>query len=86
MIRVERGQVPEFVHEPGFLEARARYEEFRSGGGSRTSQTYLDFQTALGEYQRTVSDYVHQLFHGKCAYTEVVVAPQLHLHRPDADA
>jgi hypothetical protein len=86
MIRVERGQVPEFVHEPGFLEARARYEEFRSGGGSRTSQTYLDFQTALGEYQRTVSDYVHLLFHGKCAYTEVVVAPQLHLHRPDADA
>lgn len=86
MIRVERGPAPVFVHDPEFAAARARYEQFRSGGGSRATQTYLDLDVALGGFLQPATEYAHQLFHGKCAYTEVVASPHLHLHRPEVDA
>jgi hypothetical protein len=86
MIRVERGSAPEFVHDGDFAVARERYEQFRSGGGSRATQTYMDLDVALGRYLGPATDYAHQLFNGKCAYTEVAAPPHLHLHRPEVDA
>ena len=62
------------------------YAQFRSEGGSRTKQTTLDFATALGPYMSLAAEYAYELFHGKCAYTEVPAEMRLHLHRPEYDA
>ncbi len=86
MIRVERGPAPPWVKDPEFRAARDRYAQFRFEGGSRTKQTTMDFATALGPYLTSAADYAHQLFHGKCAYTEVPGEMRLHLHRPESDA
>src|SRR5262245_39357218 len=86
MIRVERDYAPAFAGQPDFRAARERDEAFRSEGGARTTRTHLDVVTALGSYVAPATSYVGDLVHGKCAYTEVPVEPQLLLHRPETDA
>ena len=86
MIRVERGPAPTWVKDPDFRAARDSYARFRSEGGSRTKQTTMDLATALGPHLSLAADYAYQLFHGKCAYTEVPAEKRLHLHRPESDA
>src|SRR3954453_3863350 len=86
MIRVAPGAAPPFVRDPEFIEARRRFEQFGSAGGTRTTQATLTVSEALGSFQRQAAAYVGELFRGKCAYSEVLTSPLLHLHRPEADA
>ncbi len=86
MIRVERGRPPSFVAEADFQAAQGGYERYRSEGGSRGKQTTLEFDLAIGPYLNQAAGYAHELFLHKCAYTEVPVRAQLHLHRPEIDA
>ena len=86
MRRVERGPAPDLVQGPDFVNLRQEYEAFRATGGSRVTQTKLDPRASLGAIESMAGGYVHDLFQGKCAYTEVAGETRFHLHRPEADA
>ena len=71
MRRVERGPAPDLVQAPEFVNLRHDYQAFQATGGTRVTQTKLD-PLGLARCHRAIAGgYVPDLFHGKCAYTEV---------------
>lgn len=87
MIRIERGDPPPIITESTFQNAKVEYQQFRSAGGTRITQTKLDPGSALDYVTSNAMPYVQELFLGKCAYTEArVESGWFHLHRPEADA
>lgn len=83
MIRIRRGRAPLSVREHDLIDARRRFEQIGSEGGTRATQTVLSVDSALGTYQSQAAVCASELLLGKCAYSNAMTSPLLHRHRPE---
>ncbi|MEM7247558.1 MAG: AAA family ATPase [Acidobacteriota bacterium] len=90
MIHVDRDrhEPPKFLQSDDYRTLVEEFERFHLAGGSRKQQQRSHGEELLKRHRDDAIQALLQVFHGKCAYSEVPVGPraELVLHRPPADA